>query len=544
MKGRRWTLSIAFACCLATSSAFGQWTPYQARPPVWGSLGAGSSPACNDETRNPPGDPQSFYASIGGDKLADSVVRVSIGDSNGHGSLGSGTVIETFDDGSGLVVTNSHIVANAASESSGSVTYRDGRQSRLTIRDADPVWDLAIVEVTVPAGLSAVEVAEQSPQRGESLMIAGYGEPLMVNERPLPPAANLKFQLGQFTKRVAPRIGYPLDQLSIRPCQARQGDSGGPVFDRSGKLAACLWGASSGETVATPCTRIRALLDRVRQRLGRRPRGPVVQSPPVLPGPAPLSPSNQNSPIASPSSPPAAAAPPATDPSGSNAGGELAAIRRRMQELEERLIKQAGAPPLPIVEDGKAVVGQIVEQEGKKLAGEAVQAAAPGLLSKLLPFALTALGGLTGFGLPIGGAAAGLFVVGKLALGAKRFVSSRIAARKAAQQGRIAGMTPAGGKDAPSFSAADLTALAAKIRADLLAQLEGQFAAASVSTSVSASSPPTPAPQFVPTQVDDPNFVALERALEKFGGLSGQNAGLTRMIYSFRDQLLNQAKPA
>src|SRR5205085_3190135 len=65
---------------------------------------------------------------------------------------------------------------------------------------------------------------------------------------------------------------------------ALQGDSGGPVFDRQGKLTAVLWGSTESETYATCCLRVRAFLNDV---LGRRNRGPEVASgapPSISPG--------------------------------------------------------------------------------------------------------------------------------------------------------------------------------------------------------------------------------------------------------------------
>jgi S1-C subfamily serine protease len=41
---------------------------------------------------------------------------------------------------------------------------------------------------------------------------------------------------------------------------ARQGDSGGPVFNDAGEVAAILWGSRDGQTYATHAGRIQAWL--------------------------------------------------------------------------------------------------------------------------------------------------------------------------------------------------------------------------------------------------------------------------------------------
>ena len=544
------------AIALLAALCIGQvWGPFQQGPPAWGTPGAGSSPACN-----PPIDAKAFYDSINGDRLAAAVVRVSVQDRNGQTSLGSGTLVEAYSDGSGLVVTNNHVIADAASATSGSVFFRGGRQSRFTIRDADATWDIAILEVEAPAEVEPVTVSDQPPQRGEPLMIGGYGGD-----------NRLLFQAGSLAKRLAPRIGQPFEQFELQPCQARQGDSGGPVFNGKGRLCGALWGASPGTTVCTPGGRILALLRAVRARLGRILRGgnrpgnggglqPIPQRPaPVLPGPFAQSP-NQ-SPNQSPASPPAQPAPPQNDSNGSGpaAGGELAKILDRLKDLEGKIASSAGPA---------------IESEGGRLAEGAIESAAPslfaGLADNLLPLILKTLGitlggatGLGGAGLAGWGAFKLLRGLGGMLGGVlARRRTARTAAKMAAQQGSNGGRPDATGTDAhvfispaassPAFDpqaiiASEMQRLAKTLKTDLQSTLDAKLSIIDQHAKATAeivAAKPDPAPQFVPTQVDNPQLIALEKALETFGGQTPANAKWVNLIYSFRDQLLNRAKAA
>lgn len=539
---RRVALIASAGIVLAILSAWLGAECFGQGPPVWGQQPAWRSPGINNACPTPAIDAKAFYDSIGGDQLAAAVVRVSVQDRNGQNSLGSGTLVEVYEDGSGLVVTNNHVVADAASSTAGSVAFRSGERSRFTIRDVDPIWDIAVLEIAAPASVKPVQMADAPPERGASLMIAGYGAP----------SQGLLFQAGQFVKRGAPRIGYPFEQLALQPCQARQGDSGGPVFDSRGRMAACLWGASPGETIASPCTRILALLRAVRQRLGRRLRGespgrlvPIQRPEPQLPGP-----------IAGQPSAPAEPAPPQNDsnPSGSAAGGELATILDRIKELEGKLSEQA-----------KEAAPSIAD-EGKQLAEGAIESAAPSVLSglaeKLLPLALktlgVTLGGATGLG-GIGLAGWGAF---KLLKGAGGMLGAVLAKRRAAktaaaQTGIANGSAPVDARMPQVFSpqsfdpqalvASEVSRIGAALKNDLQAQIDAKLSIIGQQAKAAAeivAAKPDPAPQFVPTQVDDPKLIALEKAVETFGGLSVPNSKSVNLIYSYRDQLLNQAKAA
>lgn len=57
---------------------------------------------------------------------------------------------------------------------------------------------------------------------------------------------------------------------------------------------------------------------------------------------------------------------------------------------------------------------------------------------------------------------------------------------------------------------------------------------------VQGTAPPTP-PVFVPTQVIDPRYTALQKALQTIGSLGQTEAKVVKQIFGAQAQLLNQA---
>lgn len=53
--------------------------------------------------------------------------------------------------------------------------------------------------------------------------------------------------------------------------------------------------------------------------------------------------------------------------------------------------------------------------------------------------------------------------------------------------------------------------------------------------------PSASAPVFVPTQVVDPQWAAMQKALETFGGQAPQNASWVQKLYKLQKQLIAQA---
>jgi hypothetical protein len=170
------------------------------------------------------------------------VVRVIVPEPGGA-SLGSGTLVDANDE-SGLVVTNWHVVKDA--RQGVLVVFPDGFQSMGRVLRMDNDWDLAGVLIKRPTA-APVKLASEPPQIGESLTIAGYG------------GGNYRSQTGRCTQYLAPSLRHPFEIVECA-ATARQGDSGGPIFNSRGELAGVLFGEGGGRTSGTYCGRVHQFL--------------------------------------------------------------------------------------------------------------------------------------------------------------------------------------------------------------------------------------------------------------------------------------------
>jgi len=165
---------------------------------------------------------------------------------NGSISYGSGTLVYC-DAQYGVVITNWHVV----NELSGnlSVHFPDGFYSLGTILRADRDWDLAAILIRRPH-VEPVPIAPEAPRPGEVLTIAGYG------------AGSYRAASGRCTQYVAPGTTFPYEMVEVA-VTARQGDSGGPIFNMRGELAGVLFGEGQGRTSGSYCGRVRWFLSAV-----------------------------------------------------------------------------------------------------------------------------------------------------------------------------------------------------------------------------------------------------------------------------------------
>lgn len=170
------------------------------------------------------------------------VVRVIVPE-KGATSYGSGTLVDVHGR-YGLVVTNWHVVKDASAAPT--VLFPDYFQSLAHVVKVDRTWDLAALVVWRPTAEPA-PLARHAPQPGETLFIAGYGQGL-YQQTP-----------GRCTKYWMPAEGYPKEMVELT-ADARQGDSGGPIFNERGELAGVLWGAGGGTTMGSYCRRVRQFL--------------------------------------------------------------------------------------------------------------------------------------------------------------------------------------------------------------------------------------------------------------------------------------------
>jgi len=287
-------------------------------------------------------------------------------------SYGSGTLVEK-DEQSGLVLTCAHLFQGARGEVT--VVLPDGTRRGGRVIAVDETWDLAAVEIAAPAA-SPVIVSADPPRPGDLLQSCGYGREGRY-------ACNRGRALG-YARTTTSRTHETLELTGM----AREGDSGGPVFNARGELVAVLWGTDGRTVEATYCGRVRSFLASL---LGRRcrpvgpPASPLIR-PPVTVDPGPKAPS----PGQTPASPPS----PSAD--------RLEEIRRRLESHEgtlrergeglQQAIALAGELKRRIENVETTVGGDRLRALVREAAAEIVTQAAPSLLERVLPAALTALG--------------------------------------------------------------------------------------------------------------------------------------------------------
>jgi serine protease Do len=172
---------------------------------------------------------------------------------NGTISYGSGTLVHA-EGQFGLVVTNWHVINEATAPVS--VHFPDGFYSLGTIESVDRDWDLALISIRKP-NAAPVALAGKAPQPGETLTIAGYG------------SGHYRAASGACTQYVAPGLEFPYEMVEVA-VSARQGDSGGPIFNSNGELAGVLFGEGQGRTSGSYCGRVRWFLSSVVPKLNQR----------------------------------------------------------------------------------------------------------------------------------------------------------------------------------------------------------------------------------------------------------------------------------
>lgn len=167
------------------------------------------------------------------------VVRVIAPERDGTAAYGSGTLVDV-NDAVGLVITNWHVVRDAT----GSVTvvFPDGFRTAAQIAKTDKDWDLAALVCAKP-NVAPVALAKAAPRPGEMLTIAGYG------------SGDYRTATGRCTQYLAPGPKFPSEIVELE-ADARQGDSGGPIFNARGELAGVLFGEAGGMTAGSYCGRV------------------------------------------------------------------------------------------------------------------------------------------------------------------------------------------------------------------------------------------------------------------------------------------------
>jgi len=203
------------------------------------------------------------------------VVRLSVPEGHGITAHGSGTIVGKTTDHA-FILTAYHVIAPAVYVASNHWPIRIDTTSQWTtgrVAFSNSTWDVAIVEAGQLAD-QVIEVRTDRPNPGEWLAVAGYG------------TGDYRERWGQARKYLLPAVGHPPDWVEITAA-VRQGDSGGPVFDRNGRLVAVLWGCGPEGTAATIGTRLKVIWQTAcRNGLTCRPRwlipAPSTTCPPAI----------------------------------------------------------------------------------------------------------------------------------------------------------------------------------------------------------------------------------------------------------------------
>jgi hypothetical protein len=170
------------------------------------------------------------------------VARIIVPES-GATSYGSGTLIDVREQ-FGLVITNWHVVRD--SEGTVEVVFPNGFRSHARPLKVDSDWDLAALVIWRPP-IEPVRVTTIPPQPGDPLTIHGYGQ------------GQYRIAAGRCTAYYAPKLNYPREMVEL-DVEARQGDSGGPIFNQRGELAGVLFGAGQGTTIGSFAPRVESFL--------------------------------------------------------------------------------------------------------------------------------------------------------------------------------------------------------------------------------------------------------------------------------------------
>ena len=173
------------------------------------------------------------------------VARIIVPEGDGT-SYGSGTLVDVRDRYA-LVITNWHVVRDFRDEQGTiEVVFPDGFRSPARAVKMDSDWDLAALVIWRPPA-SPATLARRAPQPGDVLTIAGYGR------------GDYRTATGRCTQYLAPGAEFPFEMVELN-VEARQGDSGGPIFNEQGEMAGVLFGAANGTTSGSYCGRVSGFL--------------------------------------------------------------------------------------------------------------------------------------------------------------------------------------------------------------------------------------------------------------------------------------------
>ena len=139
------------------------------------------------------------------------------------GSLGSGFLI----DAAGHIITNAHVVDSASKTT---VTFKDGTEAKGTILGVDTSTDVAVVKIDkVPTGVSPLPLGNSG-----GLTV---GQEVVAIGNPYGYAGTATTGIVSALERVIESpSGFTIQNAIQTDAAINQGNSGGPLFDRDGRV--------------------------------------------------------------------------------------------------------------------------------------------------------------------------------------------------------------------------------------------------------------------------------------------------------------------
>ena len=191
--------------------------------------------------------------------VADSVVTVELV-SNDHGSQGSGLVI----DGAGYVVTNNHVISDAANNPSQyktTIVFNDGKEVPANLVGRDPKTDLAVLKVDNVNNLTVARLGDSDKVHvGEEVIAAGA---------PLGLRSTVTHGIISALHRPVPLSGEGSDTDTVidaiqTDASINHGNSGGPLINMESEVIGIntagksLSDSASGLGFAIPVNEVKA----------------------------------------------------------------------------------------------------------------------------------------------------------------------------------------------------------------------------------------------------------------------------------------------
>lgn len=154
---------------------------------------------------------------------------------------GSGAIV-VDSVGTRYVLTAAHIFRDGR----GQITAQslDGRIFAASLVLASEECDVALLGVDAPEDVPALTISSSWPRQGETVWRAGFGPDETLRE------------LAGVVKGYVKTDRYATYETLKIDGPARQGDSGGPVYNAAGEIVGVLWGTDGSDAYATYCGRV------------------------------------------------------------------------------------------------------------------------------------------------------------------------------------------------------------------------------------------------------------------------------------------------